>query len=282
MAYPLMEHLSGETFFYNGSLHNVSEPLAEELSRPSELRTYYETVRIMDGVLLFVEDHLSRLVKSVAGLEDFPVDTCMILDNAYSFIKSQGISEGNIRIVLTNSQLLIHKVDIKLPTEEMFRSGINTSLLKWERQTPNIKVFRGDYKTTVNNKFSEENGHGLPFELVLADNEDRLYEGSMSNLFVIKDGKVYSAPDSKILIGITRRRVIEALDRAGTELAEGMFRLDELSGTDCALFVSSTPFDILPVRYIDGYSFDSADNAMLQQIAREYRESTREYIEAHK
>ena len=282
MAYPLMEHLTGETFYYNGSIYKSSDSLADELSRPSDLRTYYETLRIKDGVLLYAEDHMDRLSKSVASIEDFPVDIKVILDSAKSFIYDSGIKEGNIRIVLTKPQLLIHEVDIKLPTEDMFGNGINTSLLKWERQTPNVKVFRGDYKNTVNKKFTEANEHGLPFELVLADNENRIYEGSMSNLFVIRDGKVYSAPDSKILIGITRRRVIEALRRAGTELAEGMFTLDELAGTDCAIFVSSTPFDILPVRYIDGYSFDSADNELLQMISREYKAYTAEYIAAHK
>ena len=282
MAYPLMEHLTGETFYYNGSIYNNTDNLAEELSRPSELRTYYETVRILDGVLLYVEDHLDRLSNSVRSLEDFPVDLDGILESAKGFVSEAGIRTGNIRIVLTKSQLLIHGVDIKLPTEEMFKNGINTSLLKWERQTPNVKVFSGDYKNTVNKKFTEATAHGLPFELVLADNEDRIYEGSMSNLFVIRDGKVYSAPDSKILIGITRRRVIEALRRAGTELCEGMFTLEELKDAGCAVFVSSTPFDILPVRYIDGYVFDSADNDLLQMISREYKAYTAEYIAAHK
>lgn len=282
MAYPIMEHPSGETFFYNGSIYSVNDNLAEELSRPSDMRTYYETLRVMDGVLLYAEDHMDRLTKSVSALEDFPIEIEASLRSAKEYIDSEGITSGNIRIVLTKKQTLIHKVDIKMPTEEMFRSGINTSLLKWERQTPNIKVFRDDYKNTVNKKFTESNEHGLPFELVLSDNDGRIYEGSMSNLFVIKDGKVYSAPDSKILIGITRRRVIEALRRAGTELAEGMFTLDELAGTDCAIFVSSTPFDILPVRYIDGYEFDSAGNVLLQMIARKYKEFTSEYIKAHK
>ena len=188
MAYPLMEHLTGETFYYNGSIYKNTDSLAEELSRPSELRTYYETVRIMDGVLLYVEDHLDRLSNSVRSLEDFPVDLDGILESSKDFVKDAGVRTGNIRIVLTKSQLLIHGVDIKLPTEEMFKNGINTSLLKWERQTPNVKVFRGDYKNTVNKKFTEANEHGLPFELVLADKEDRIYEGSMSNLFVIRDG----------------------------------------------------------------------------------------------
>lgn len=282
MAYPIMEHPAGETFFYNGSIYNVNDILAEELSRPSDLRTYYETLRVMDGVLLYSEDHMERLTKSVSALEDFPVDVEAILSSANEYIVSEGITSGNIRIVLTKAQILIHKVDIKMPTEDMFKYGINTSLLKWERQTPNIKVFRDDYKNTVNNKFKVENEHGLPFELVLMDNGNRIYEGSMSNLFVIRDGKVYSAPEGKILIGITRRRVIEALRRSGLELTEGMFTLDELVGTDCAIFVSSTPFDILPVRFVDGFEFDSAGNELLQMIALKYKEFTSEYIEAHK
>ena len=141
MAYPLMEHLTGETFYYNGSVYKNTDSLAEELSRPSDLRTYYETLRIMDGVLLYAEDHMDRLAKSVRSLEDFPVDIDGILDSARCYVSDSGIKTGNIRIVLTNSQLLIHGVDIKLPTKEMFTGGINTSLLKWERQTPNVKVF---------------------------------------------------------------------------------------------------------------------------------------------
>jgi len=195
MAYPLMEHLTGKGFLYCGKYYRVSSELTESLQKPVDCRIYYETIRVKDSVLLFVEDHLARLVKSVKGLENFPVDTKKILTEAYSLIDMDNITDGSIRIVLTNEVLLIHEADITIPGKELFDNGINTSILNWERKTPNLKIFRGDYKTTVNAKFKEENDHGLPFELVLTDNEGRLYEGSMSNLFVIRDGKVYSAPD---------------------------------------------------------------------------------------
>ena len=282
MAYPLMEHLTGNGFLYCGKYYRVSSELTESLQRPVDIKTYYETVRVMDGVLLFVEDHLARLVKSVKGLENFPVDTAGILSEAYSLIDMDGVTDGSIRIVLTKESLLIHQADITLPSEELFEQGINTSLLNWERQTPNLKIFRGDYKTRVNEKFKEANSHGLPFELVLSDNEGRLYEGSMSNLFIIRDGQVYSAPDEKILIGITRKRVMEALKRSGLELQIGMFRPDELDPAKDAVFVSSTPFDILPVRYIDDYEFRSSDNGILKMISKMYREYTSEYIDAAK
>jgi branched-chain amino acid aminotransferase len=169
-----------------------------------------------------------------------------------------------------------------LPSASQFENGINTSILNWERKTPNLKIFRGDYKTTVNEKFKEENSHGLPFELVLTDNEGKLYEGSMSNLFVIRDGKVYSAPDNKILIGITRKRVMTALERAGLKLETGTFALEELDPAKDAVFVSSTPFDILPVRFMDDYEFDSANNGILKMISKMYQEYTSEYIDAAK
>ena len=282
MAYPLMEHLTGNGFLYCGKYYRVSSELTESLQRPVDIKTYYETIRVKDGVLLFVEDHLARLVKSVKGLENFPVDTAGILSEAYSLIDMDGVTDGSIRIVLTKESLLIHQADITLPSEELFEQGINTSLLNWERQTPNLKIFRGDYKTKVNEKFREANSHGLPFELVLSDNDGRLYEGSMSNLFVIRDGQVYSAPDEKILIGITRKRVMEALKRSGLELQTGTFRPEELDPANDAVFVSSTPFDILPVRYIDDYEFRSSDNEILKMISKMYREYTSEYIDAAK
>ena len=282
MAYPLMEHLTGNGFLYCGKYYRVSSELTESLQSPVDIKTYYETVRVKDGVLLFVEDHLARLVKSVKGLENFPVDTAGILSEAYSLIDMDGVTDGSIRIVLTKESLLIHQADITLPSEELFEQGINTSLLNWERQTPNLKIFRGDYKTKVNEKFREANSHGLPFELVLSDNDGRLYEGSMSNLFVIRNGQVYSAPDEKILIGITRKRVMEALKRSGLELQTGTFRPEELDPANDAVFVSSTPFDILPVRYIDDYEFRSSDNEILKMISKMYREYTSEYIDAAK
>ncbi|MCR4767853.1 MAG: aminotransferase class IV [Saccharofermentans sp.] len=282
MAYPLMEHLTGNGFLYCGKYYRVSSELTESLQSPVDIKTYYETVRVKDGVLLFVEDHLARLVKSVKGLENFPVDTAGILSEAYSLIDMDGVTDGSIRIVLTKESLLIHQADITLPSEELFEQGINTSLLNWERQTPNLKIFRGDYKTKVNEKFREANSHGLPFELVLSDNDGRLYEGSMSNLFVIRNGQVYSAPDDKILIGITRKRVMEALNRSGLELQNGTFRPEELDPANDAVFVSSTPFDILPVRYIDDYEFRSSDNEILKMISKMYREYTSEYIDAAK
>ena len=81
-------------------------------------------------------------------------------------------------------------------------------------------------------------------------------------------------------IGITRKRVMEALKRSGLELQIGTFAPEELDPETDAVFVSSTPFDILPVRFIDKYEFRSSKNEVLNMISKMYQEYTSEYIDA--
>ncbi len=280
MAYPLLESPIGDFYYYDGEKISSSSDEAAKLLIPTDEVTYYETLRVRNGVPLFFEDHLRRLSKSVEGIEKFEVDMTGIILQSYDFIKEFDPDfDGSLRIVLTRNHLLIHACEANIPGKELFEKGINTLSLKWERVAPNIKVFRGDYKEAVAKKFAEQNEHGNPYEVILTDNEGRLYEGSKSNLFVIKDGTVYSAPDDKILLGITRNRVMKALEEAHAVLCYDMFTLEEiLQDKNAAMFVSSTPFDILPIKYIDGYELASDQNELLRSIQQSYQRIADEYI----
>lgn len=277
MAYPLLESPVGSCYYYNGQIVMAGSSMEQELLKPTDLVTYYETVRIKEGVLLYLEDHLARLIKSVKGIEDFPVDTAFIEKECYKFLHEQypSFKEGNLRIVLTKSDILIHVCEANIPCKEHFEKGIKSSLLKWDRVDPNIKVFRGDYKSAVAEAFARSGA----YEIVLADSNDKLYEGSKSNLFIVVGNKVYSAPDNKILLGITRNRVMSSMKEAGGELVIDMFSLEELKKTEgAALFVSSTPFDILPIASIDDYVFDSANNPLIKRISECYLDQIAKYI----
>jgi len=284
MAYMMLESPIGGFYLYDGEFIDKDSKTAEILSEPSGEIKYYETLRVKEGVALFFEDHLARLVKSVKGIESFDVDVDFINNEARRFLtKFNTEFDGSLRIVITKNHILIHACEANIPGKELFEKGINTLSLKWERVDPNIKVFRGDYKQAVAEKFTKTNAYGNPYEVLLTDNDGRLYEGSKSNLFVIKDGSVYSAPDSKVLLGITRNRVMRALDDNGTELKIGMFTLDELKEDKSAsVFVSSTPFDILPVKYCDDTEFATGSNKLLLALMASYKSYTDEYIKSHK
>ena len=279
MGYPLVEHPVGAQVFVNGSYFAVSSPEVAVLQEPYDKLAYYETIRLMDKTPLFWEEHLERLSKSVSSDLSDSITLEGIVEDIKDFLtKVPNEDYRSLRIVASPDYRVIHYVDITLPTEEDFKSGISAASLLWERQDPNIKAFRGDYKAAVAAVFDETEA----FEVVLADNDGRLYEGSKSNFFAIVDGAVYSAPDDKILIGITRRRVMEALDKEGIELKIGTFTLNELKESGAALLVSSTPFDILPIASVDGVEFSSADNAVLKRIMSAYAGQTAEYITDNK
>ena len=279
MDYPIIEKPLGSLYYLNGKLISSQCDEALAMSEPSSDIKYYETIRIKEGVLLFIEDHLARLSGSVKGIEDFAVDTGMILSESKRFLKDIRFDgEGNLRIVLTKDKLVFHICEGFIPSEAMFRTGISTNLLNWERVDPNLKVFRGDYKAAVADAFSRNN----PYEVLLTDHNNRIYEGSKSNFFAVIGDNVYSAPDDKILIGITRNRVMRSLDRVGAKLVIGTFTLEELMEQNAALFVSSTPFDILPVAVVEGVRFESVNNPVLTQISHEYKALTDKYIKENK
>lgn len=283
MAYPLVESCILDSVYVNGKIFDTTNKEISWVFEPTDSVTYYETVRILNSCLLFIEDHLLRLKASVDGEESFDFDTDFIKSESLAFIKSMcdlgfDLKNANLRIVLTKDNLIIHICEANIPSEEQKKSGIVTRILNWERVSPNIKVFRGDYKQKVAETFSMDTSFGTPYEILLTNNQNKLYEGSKSNLFVIVGDTVYSETDDKILIGITRKRVLEALSSSGLTLEFGTFTLDEIKAKNAAVFVSSTPFDILPVYSIDDVVIDSASNANLIKISEQYNRAVREYM----
>ncbi len=283
MAYPLVENCLYELCYVNGKIYSTIDSDISWVFNPTDSVTYYETVRILNGKLLFFEDHLSRLSASVNGEEAFDVNTDYICKEAVDFLdaikkKSIDITNANLRIVLTKKNLIIHICEANIPSEEQKKSGIVTRILNWERVAPNIKVFRGDYKQKVAETFSMDTSFGTPYEVLLTNNSGKLYEGSKSNLFVIVGDTVYSETDDKILIGITRKRVLEALNNSGLKFEYKTFTLEEIKQNSAAVFVSSTPFDILPVYSINDTVIDSASNISLQKISKAYDEAVSNYM----
>ena len=279
MAYPLIENICGNRIFLNGKFYDVDSPEAEALKEPYAKLSYYETLRLIDNTPLFIEEHMARLDHSVASDNDAAISLEGLVDDIRTFLKTvPDQTQSSLRIVVADKIRLIHYVDITLPTEEDFSKGIRTASLCWEREDPNIKAFRGDYKSAVAKVFEDTGA----FEVILADNDGYLYEGSKSNFFAVVDGAIYSAPDNKILIGITRKRVMEALSSLDLELQTGMFSLNELKEHGAAMFVSSTPFDILPIGSVDGIEFDSADNEVVKSIMKAYKDAQMKYVNDNK
>jgi branched-chain amino acid aminotransferase len=288
----MLENPSGDFCYYNGNKTALSSAEGKALLEPVSDVIYYESIKVRDGVLMFFENHMLRLLQSVEAKEKFPIDTDILFDDAMKMLREAEppVSDGNIRIVVTNKGKLIHFSKVVTPPEDSSSKGIAASLMHWERLDPQVKIFHSDYKSAVAAKFEENTPFGPAFEVLLTDGKGQITEGSRSNFFVLYHGVVYSPPETLILIGITRRYVLQSVRKAGLVYKEAMFSLEDLvrmrdeskSHPDSvALFITSSPFDILPVSSVGEEVFLSAQNQDLARISEIYQGIVTHYIKTH-
>jgi len=196
VAYPIIDILAGPVVSIQGQLLPADAPAARDCLQPCDDKMFYEVIRVTQGVPLFWEDHLARLKQSIRGERDIPAG---LYAESLDLIRACGLSEVNLRLVLTQRLRVLHLIPSYYPDIRLIEQGAPTGILVWEREDPNTKIIRTDYKDAVAARFAQPGPYGPFFELLLADKLGCLTEGSRSNLFFIRDGVVLSAPDDRIL-----------------------------------------------------------------------------------
>lgn len=276
MAYPIIDETAGALLIADGRLYHVEDGEARPFFLPTDETMYYEVVRVRDGVPLFWEDHATRLLHSVAGA--FPLDLLRLRKDADRLLAAADARRCNIRIVVTARHTVLHLSPYYYPSDTMVTEGVACSVLSWERETPQVKTVREDYKRAVSAAFAIEGPGGRPFEVLLADRSGQLTEGSRSNLFFVHGNTVFSAPDDCILLGITRRHVQRAVAEAGFAMETRTFSMEELrAGAASAAFLTGSPIDVLPIARIDTLELDP-ENAVVRAVREHYLEILDEYV----
>ena len=88
-------------------------------------------------------------------------------------------------------------------------------------------------------------------EALLLDNEGYVTEGSGENVFIIRDGIIYTPELTSCLDGITRKTIFSFAEELGLEVREKRITRDEVYIADEAFF-TGTAAEVLPIRELDG------------------------------
>lgn len=284
MPYPIVDALAGSWLMADGRLYDNNSSMTDELRKPTGHLMYYEVVRIAENIPLFWDDHIERLERSIGS--SFIIRGNLLAESIKLLGRhlQAGFSlEGlNLRIVVTPELRVIHLIPSYYPNLDQLKKGVATLIIDWERDKPNVKVIKPDYKAAVAQGFARKSSYGEPFELLLADKKGCLTEGSRSNLFFIKGEEILSAPDNKILLGVTRKYVMQAIERSGGRLNIGMITAEDLiNGSVSAAFLSGSPIDLLPISSIEEVPLTSADNELFLRVNKEYHLLMREWLVCH-
>lgn len=138
--------------------------------------------------------------------------------------------------------------------EEALDQGIDAMVSSWHRAAPNTiptaAKAGGNYLSSLL-VGSEARRHGYQ-EGIALDVHGYVSEGAGENLFVVKNGVIFTPPfTSAALPGITRDAIITLAKAQGLEVREPVLSREALYLAD-EIFMSGTAAEITPVRSVDG------------------------------
>ena len=81
---------------------------------------------------------------------------------------------------------------------------------------------------------------------LLIDRGGFIREGTRTNFFAVKDSKIYTAPLSDVLEGITRKILMEIAKKNDLEVVEKKIKLADLNKYQ-EFFITSTSMNVMPV-----------------------------------
>lgn len=269
-----MKNITGNFFILNNRL--ISTTKANHVF-PDIGKSVYEVIRIIEGIPLFLEDHLSRLNNSLLQKEiEFDLHNQNINNMLDTIIQANNIQEGNVRIdILVEQEItskIVYQIPAYYPSPDEYRDGVRMITFHAERINPGIK----QTNLLLRKKIEEALAASGCYEAVLVTRDKLVTEGSRSNIFFVKNDKLYTAPDSMVLEGITASWVKTICRESGIELFQQPVKLSVLNTFD-ACFITGTSPKILPVRAIDSISYDVGRQIIIK-IRNEYEWKIRNYI----
>ncbi len=157
--------------------------------------------------------------------------------------------------------------------------GIRAQVSSWRRTDDNAIPARGKITGAyVNGALAKSEAQLNGFdEAIVLTADGHVSEGSAENLFVVKEGRLITAPvTDNILEGITRRRLMEmARDELQLEVIERSIDRTELYGAD-EVFLCGTGAQISPVIEIDRRAIGSGrPGAITKDLSRLYFDAVR-------
>ncbi|HQV54902.1 MAG TPA: aminotransferase class IV [Chitinophagaceae bacterium] len=217
----------------------------------------FDYLRTVNGKPLFLENHLDRFYTSAEAMR-LPLSKIKeeLTEIINELIKKSGLSQAGIRLILTGGyspdayslaepNLLITCNPQTLPSVADFEKGISIITYEYQRDLPQVKNTNYMMAVWLQSIIKEKRADDV---LYFKDNV--LTEFPRANLFIVTKENVLVTPAENILLGVTRKKLIE-ISNDFIIVQEGNISKDELYEAK-EVFMCSTTKRILPIIKADG------------------------------
>ena len=245
----------------------------------------WEGIRLHNGKLVHIEEHLKRLFMSASGLSiNIGLTEKEIIKEIFKTIrKNKMFSNVHIRLIISRGDKITPyqnpKVNIgpinfviipefKKVDQKIYSSGIKIGRVSNIR--PNEKILDPRFNTL--SKLNcilasiEANNKGFD-EGIMNDLNGYISTCNSTNLFFVKNNEIWTSTGEFCLNGITRNRVIYLCKKNKIACVEKNFLFSEIEDCDEA-FVTGTFSGVIPVSHLEDKNLTSTDSSSLTNKIR--------------
>ncbi|HEU5078142.1 MAG TPA: aminotransferase class IV [Opitutaceae bacterium] len=241
-------------------------------------RGLFETVRLIEGRPVFFAAHYERLGKSAAKL-GFALTSseAELRERIRKLAQATSEQNGNVRLMLFDddgcgvSELIVARHHPY--TSAQYKLGFRLLTMIDARGSEGEGHKKTNYeKNRVGRAKAQENGFD---EALFVSETGQLFEGAVSNLFLVKDGTL-STPRlrDEVLPGVARRQILE---RSGLPVMEGILTREMLHNAD-EVFVTNVLLGIMPVSRVDEAVYPIENYTVAPSLTHAFQQWQKESI----
>jgi branched-chain amino acid aminotransferase len=245
----------------------------------------FEGIRVYSGRIFEFDAHLDRLYNSAKAIRlAIPLSRKQLVEATESAVQANSVLNGYIRLVVTRGegslglnpftckhpQVIIIADKIQLYPEELYEKGLKVISATTIRNHPLAippQVKSLNYLNNILAKIEALDSNAP--EAIMYNHQGYVAEATGDNVFIVKDGKIYTPPvQAGSLEGITRMVVIKLADKEGLPVVERNITRFDLYTCD-ELFLTGTAAEVIGVVDVDGRIIGNGQPGAVTKMLRE-------------
>lgn len=212
----------------------------------------FETAHILEMDIPYSAEEINQAI--IATIRDNELDTAYVRPLVYYGSEGMGLHADNLSVHVAIASWFwgaylgadALEKGIRIKTSSYTRHLVNSVMCKAKAC--------GNYINSI--MALQEAARDGYDEALLLDTDGMVAEGSGENIFIARDGKLYTPELTSALEGITRSTVIKLAADAGLEVIERRITRDEVYIADEAFF-TGTAAEVTPIRELDNRQIGS-------------------------
>ena len=266
-ADPRNEHVR---IYVNGDIVERSEAVVSVFDSGFLLGDgIWEGIRLHNGHLVFIEEHMQRLFEAAKAIDlDIGMTPAELEQAIHDTCSANAMHSGvHIRLVVSRGEkvtpyqspaanrggaTIVIIPEWKVPDPAVLRDGLTLFTVHVHRGAPDVQdpMWNSLSKLNCITACIQANKAGAD-EALMLDPHGFVATCNSTHFFIVRGNELWTSTGRYCLKGITRARVIERAAEAGYTVQQKDFSLTEVYGADEA-FVTGTFAGLIPVRSVDG------------------------------